>query len=226
MGWANACRRSMPRTRRSGRAVYINDLVKPGMLWGKHQIQRPRSRPHSDISIHPRPRSCQESRLVHDRRTTCPTCGSDSCGTTCPLKKGQGAPVPRRSGGRGSHGPGNRGRSRGPDRRSNTRTSARRFSIPEEALIQPGAPLIHETDVRGEAEGEPTCCKLPWKLVCGAVDEGRAAKQVIWPKDEFRNHMGQPLLPGRFRVPVGIRPGQQPDYVHHHPDTVPGPERF
>jgi xanthine dehydrogenase molybdenum-binding subunit len=49
---------------------------------------------------------------------------------------------------------------------------------PEDALAQ-GAPLIHETDPKGRERGD-NVLKLPWRLVCGDVEEGRArARHVV-----------------------------------------------
>jgi CO/xanthine dehydrogenase Mo-binding subunit len=54
---------------------------------------------------------------------------------------------------------------------------------PEEAL-KPDAPLIHEIDARGKPV-ESNRLKLPWKLVCGDVDEGRKQSSYM-VEDEFR----------------------------------------
>jgi CO/xanthine dehydrogenase Mo-binding subunit len=54
---------------------------------------------------------------------------------------------------------------------------------PEEAL-KPDAPLIHEIDARGKPV-ESNRLKLPWKLVCGDVDEGRQQSKYM-VEDEFR----------------------------------------
>jgi CO/xanthine dehydrogenase Mo-binding subunit len=54
---------------------------------------------------------------------------------------------------------------------------------PEEAL-KPDAPLIHEIDARGKPV-ESNRLKLPWKLVCGDVDEGRKQSRYM-VEDEFR----------------------------------------
>ena len=54
---------------------------------------------------------------------------------------------------------------------------------PEEAL-KPDAPLIHEIDARGKPV-ESNRLKLPWKLICGDVDEGRKQSRYI-AEDEFR----------------------------------------
>jgi xanthine dehydrogenase molybdenum-binding subunit len=48
---------------------------------------------------------------------------------------------------------------------------------PEEALL-PGAPLIHETDAKG-GPNKSNRLKLPWNLVCGDVDAGRAASTHV-----------------------------------------------
>lgn len=43
---------------------------------------------------------------------------------------------------------------------------------PEQALAE-GAPLIHQTDARGKPN-KSNKLKLPWKLICGDVEQGRA----------------------------------------------------
>lgn len=54
---------------------------------------------------------------------------------------------------------------------------------PEEALLE-GAPLIHETDMKGRPLTSNKV-KLPWKLVCGDVEEGKArAKYTV--EHDFR----------------------------------------
>lgn len=54
---------------------------------------------------------------------------------------------------------------------------------PEEALAE-GAPLLHETDLKGRPL-DSNKLKLPWKLVCGDVEEGKArAKYTV--EHDFR----------------------------------------
>jgi CO/xanthine dehydrogenase Mo-binding subunit len=54
---------------------------------------------------------------------------------------------------------------------------------PEEALAE-GAPLIHETDLKGRPL-DSNKLKLPWKLICGDVEEGKAqAKYTV--EHDFR----------------------------------------
>ncbi|MFH1137236.1 MAG: xanthine dehydrogenase family protein molybdopterin-binding subunit [Pseudomonadota bacterium] len=54
---------------------------------------------------------------------------------------------------------------------------------PVEAL-RPGAPLIHEFDGRGRPN-KSNSLNLPWKLVCGDVDAGRAAARYT-AEDDFQ----------------------------------------
>lgn len=54
---------------------------------------------------------------------------------------------------------------------------------PEEALAQ-GAPLIHDTDLKGRPLSSNKL-KLPWKLVCGDVEQGKARSQYT-VEHEFR----------------------------------------
>ncbi len=87
-----------------------------------------------------------------------------------------------------------------------------------EAAMKEGAPLVHE-------EHKTNVLKMPWKLHYGDVEAAR--KEAAFTVERaLHDHLGDPLLPGHQRGDRRVRPRQQPDDPHQHPDPLPGPEGF
>ncbi len=157
----------------TGRAVYINDLKRPGMLHGKilysahpHAIvksidvSRARALPGvravltgQDIPEMPigflqdnRPLKKDRVRTCRDEIAAVAAVDQETAAEALELIRVEYEPLPA-------------------------------VFTPEEALAE-GAPLIHEYDAKGKPITSNKL-KLPWKLICGDVEEGRGRSRHV-----------------------------------------------
>ena len=176
----------------TGRAVYMNDLTRPGMLHGKIKYSE-----HAHARILNIDTSAAKKlpgvKAVFDGVRRAGDQDRISKGQPAP-QEGQGAPVSGRGGGRVAA--------------TDPEVAAEAIDLikveyeplpgvfdPLEAL-KPEAPLIHETDARGKP-AESNVLKLPWKLVCGDVEEGRSLSKYM-VREQLYDHLGSIIAAWAF----------------------------
>lgn len=162
----------------TGRAVYINDLTKPGMLYGKikyseHAHARILNIDTSAARKLPGVKAVLTADDVPDMRL-------GFMKDNMPLKKGKVRQFRDEVAAVAAVDP------------ETAAEAIESIEVEYEPLpaifdpleaLKPDAPLIHETDARGKPL-ESNVLRLPWKLVCGDVDQGRREAKYV-AEDSF-----------------------------------------